>query len=492
MATNEPTSTALALLVAAVLLVFAALASRTSWRVGVPYSLVFLAIGMAAGSEGLGGIAFEDFGLAFRVGTVALVLILFDGGLNTPVASIRAVAGPALVLATLGVAGVAVLAAVGARLVGLPWPEALVLGAIVSSTDAAAVFSVLRASGIQLKQRVAATLEVESGINDPMAVILTFGLTRLLALGTSPSWTWALDVLVDLGLGTAIGWALGRAASELFDRVRLVAAGLYPVLTVALALLAFSVPTLFRGSGFLAVYVAAAVLGNRPLRNAPGIRHVHDAIAWVGQISMFLILGLLVFPSRVLAVWKEGLVVTAFLTFVARPAVVAACLAPFRYPAKEIAYAGWIGLRGAVPIILATYPVLAGAPGATRIFDIVFFAVVVNAFVPGATVGRLARRLGLEAALKPAPRAVLEISSFGPMNGDLASYYVRPESAAAGSAIADLPFAEGTRVVLVVRGTRLLAPAGGTTLLPGDHVYVFSEVPDRAMLQLVFGTPEED
>jgi cell volume regulation protein A len=492
MHTNEPTTTAVALLVAAILLVFATLLSRTSGRVGVPYSLVFLVIGMAAGSEGLGGIPFEDFQLAFRVGTVALVLILFDGGLNTPLPSIRAVAWPASVLATVGVAGVAVVAALGARLVGLTWPEALVFGAIVSSTDAASVFSVLRSSGIQLKQRVAATLEVESGINDPMAVILTFAFTRLLAEGTGPTWRMALDVVVQIVVGTALGWALGRAGSALVARVRLAAAGLYPVLTVALALLAFAVPTLFQGSGFLAVYVAAAILGNRPLRNAPGVRHVHDALAWVGQITMFLILGLLVFPSRVLAVWKEGLVVTAFLTFVARPVVVAACLAAFRYPPREILYAGWIGLRGAVPIILATFPVLAGAPGATRIFDIVFFAVVVNAFVPGATVGWLARRLGLESALRPAPRAVLEISSISPMNGDLASYYVRPESAAAGSAISDLPFAEGTRVVLVVRGTRLLAPAGNTILEPGDHVFVFSETPDRAMLQLVFGTPEED
>lgn len=487
---TEPTPTAIALLVAAILLAASAVLTRTSSRLGLPFPLLFLAIGMLAGSEGPGGIPFEDFGLSFRLGTVALTLILFDGGLNTPIPTVRAVAWPAGVLATFGVAGVAALGAVCGRLVGLPWPEALVLGAVISSTDAAAVFATLRGGGIQLKQRVAATIEVESGINDPMAVILTFGLTRLLAHGGAPTWGWLVEVVVQIVVGVALGWALGRGAGALLERTSLTSSGLYPVLTVALALVSFALPTLLQGSGFMAVYVAAMVLGNRRFPYATSVRHVHDALAWVGQISMFLMLGLLAFPSRLLDVWVEGLVVALLVTFVARPVVVALFLAPFRYPAREIVYAGWVGLRGAVPIVLASYPVLVGAPGAHRIFNIVFFVVVVNQFLPGATVSWLARRLGLEAAPTPAPRAVLEITSATPMNGELASYHVHAASAVVGSAIVDLPFPEGTRVVLVVRGSRLLAPTGSTVLAPGDHVYVFSEEREMGLLQLLFGAAE--
>jgi cell volume regulation protein A len=323
-----------------------------------------------------------------------------------------------------------------------------------------------------------------------MAVILTFGLTRVLAQGGAPSWGWILEVALQIAVGTAFGYGLGRAAVSLLKRSSLTAAGLYPVLTVALALLSFALPTLFLGSGFLAVYVAGLVLGNHALPYSTSIRHVHDALAWVGQISMFLILGLLAFPSRVLEFWVEGLLVALLVTFVARPVVVALVLSLFRYPAREIAYAGWVGLRGAVPIVLASFPVLSGAPGAHRIFNIVFFIVVVGQLLPGATVSWLARRLGLEAAPTPAPKAVIEITSSMPMNGELSSYFVHAASAVVGSAISDLPFPEGTRVVLVVRGSQLLAPAGSTVLEPGDHVYVFSEGRERGLLQLLFGSPE--
>jgi potassium/hydrogen antiporter len=293
-----PASTAIALLVTAGLLALSALLSRTSVRVGLPFSLLFLAIGMAAGSEGIGGIAFEDYGLAFRLGTVALVLILFGGALNTPIASIRAVAWPAALLATLGGVAVAAVAACGGRLIGLPWGHALVLGAVVSSTDAAAVFAVLRGTGMQLQQRVATLLEVESGVNDPMAVILTFALTDMVARGAPLTWALAWEVLLQIAVGIASGAALGLGTRALLTRARLTASGLYSVLTVALALTAFALPTLLRGSGFLAVYVAGSVLGSGPLPHGGAIRRVHDALAWVGQIGMFLVLGLLVFPSR--------------------------------------------------------------------------------------------------------------------------------------------------------------------------------------------------
>ena len=490
----EPLATALLLAVFGALLAVSALFSRASERFSVPVALVFLGIGMLAGSEGIGRIAFENYGFAFRLGTVALVLILFDGGLNTHLHALREVARPAGVLATVGVVGTAGLVAAMSHVLGFDWPTALLLGAVVSSTDAAAVFSVLRTSGISLKRRVGSTLEVESGLNDPMAVILTIAMTQhLLTPETSLDWHLAVEVLTESVIGGGLGVAIGYGGRMLLARVRLPAGGLYPALTLGLAFLAFSVPTLLHGSGFLAVYVAAVLLGNGTLPYRPGLLRVHDALAWLSQIVMFLVLGLLVFPSRLREVAGVGLLLALFLAIVARPVVVALCLAPFRaYGRREVGYVGWVGLRGAVPIILATFPVLAGAPGAARVFDVVFFIVVVNALVPGSTVPWVTRRLGLESADPPAPRAVLEIESMLPLEGELVSYYIDPDLAVAGASLRDLPFPEGASVVLIVRGRELLAPKGATVLEPGDHAYLVTRREDRALLQLMFGRPEGD
>ncbi len=488
---GEPLSTAVILAAAGVLLGASVLASRTSGRLGVPVALLFLLVGIAAGSQGLGRIRFEDYRLAFRLGTGALVLILFDGGLNTPLASVRRAVGPAAVLATAGVAGTAALTALGARALGAPWPQALLLGAVVSSTDAAAVFSVLRAAGIQLRRNVALVLEAESGLNDPMAVILTLSFTEALAGGGRPSPALVVEAAVQLAVGAVGGLAVGWAGRWLLRRVRLPAGGLYPVLTLALALVAFGAPTLVGGSGFLAVYVAAVVLGDGVLPYRSGILRVHDAMAWFSQVAMFLLLGLLAFPSRIAAVAATGLALSLFLAFVARPAVVVACLAPFRFSARETAFVGWVGLRGAVPIILATFPVLAGVPGAEHVFDLVFFVVVVSTLLQGSTIRWLARRLGLETPAPPPPRAVLEIVSTQQLSGEVLSFYVEPASAVAGSRISDLPFPEASAVMLVVRGRELIAPKGGTVLAPGDHVYVFTPPDEKSFVQLLFGRAEE-
>ncbi len=488
---SEPLATAVALAVTGVLLAVSVLASRTSGRLGVPAAILFLLVGIAAGSEGVGRIAFEDYRLAFRVGTVALVLILFDGGLNTPLANLRRVFAPAAVLATLGVAGTAAIAAAGARALGAAWPQALLLGAIVSSTDAASVFSVLRGSGVQLRRRVALVLEAESGLNDPMAVILTLAFTQALAGGGGLSPAILAEAAIQLAAGLAAGVAVGWAGRWLLAHVRLAAGGLYPVLTLAVAFVAFGAPTLVGGSGFLAVYVAAVVLGNAKLPYGSGILRVHDAIAWFSQVSMFLMLGLLATPSRLWHVAGAGLALALLLAFVARPAVVALLLAPFRFARREIALVGWGGLRGAVPIILATYPVLAGVAGATRVFDLVFFVVVVSTLVQGATIRRLARALGLEVPAPPPPRAALEIVSTQNLSGEVLAFYVEPASAVAGSPISDLPFPEGTAVMLVVRGRDLVAARGPTVLEPGDHVYVFATPEEKDMVQLLFGRAEE-
>jgi len=492
--TSEPHATALLLVVFGALLAVSALFSRASERFSIPVPLVFLGIGILAGSEGLGRIAFEDYGFAFRLGTVALVLILFDGGLNTPMAAVREAARPAGVLATVGVVGTAGLVAWAAHGLGFAWPQALLLGAVVSSTDAAAVFSVLRGSGTHLKRRVSTTLEIESGINDPVAFLLTTALTLALVAPEATSiWRLAGEVVLQIAVGAAVGGAVGYAGRVLLTRVRLPASGLYPALTLGLAFLAFGLPTLLAGSGFLSVYIAAVLLGNSPLPFRAGLLRVHDALAWLSQIVMFLVLGLLVFPSRLVEVAGVGLALALFLAVIARPAAVALCLAPFRaYSRREIAYVGWVGLRGAVPIILATFPVLAGAPGATRVFDVVFFIVVINALVPGSTVPWVTRRLGLASAEPPPAPAVLQIESMQPLQGDLVSFHVDDALAVAGVPFRDLPFPDGASAVLVVRGRELLAPKGSTVLQPGDHVYIFTRPEDLPLLQLMFGRPEGD
>jgi cell volume regulation protein A len=493
MPTTEPFGTALLLATAGLLMGASVLFSRASQRIGVPIALLFLVIGMLAGSEGIGGIAFEDYGFAFRMGSLALALILFDGGLNTPLSALRRTWAPAGLLATMGVALTALLIAIPAHLWGLAWPQALVLGAVVSSTDAASVFAVLRGSGLLLKRRVGTTLELESGLNDPVAVILTTQLTaNLLHPGSvGPGWI-ALDVLRELALGGALGAGIGLVGRQLLRRYPLPTGGLYPALTLAMALLAYGLTTLLHGSGFLAVYLAGMVLGNGPLPYHAGLLRVHDALAWLAQIGMFLLLGLLVFPSGLLEVAGPGLGLALLLAFLARPLVVTLCLLPFKYAWREILYIGWVGLRGAVPIVLATYPVLVGAPGADRIFHVVFFIVVVNALVPGATVAWVTRRLGLQAAQPPAPQAVLAIESRLPLEGELMSFYIDEALVVAGVPLEELDFPDGSSVTLIVRGNRLIPPRGATTLQPGDHVYVLAQPEDRGLIQLIFGRPEAE
>ncbi len=490
MPTGEPFTTALLLTTGGFLLAASVLFSGATRRLGMPVGLVFVAIGMLAGREGL-GIAFDDTAFAWRLGTVALTLILFDGGLNTPVASFRVAFAPAGVLATVGVLATAGLVGAFARLVGIPWGQALLLGAIVSSTDAAAVFSILRSSGLQLKRRVGATLELESGLNDPMAVILTEALTSQLVSGRPLGWWTAGDVLLKLGVGLAAGLAIGWAGRFLLARVRLPVGGLYPVLTVAIALLAFGIPELLHGSGFLAVYVAAVLIGNGPLPFKGGVLHAHDAGAWFLQVSMFLVLGLLATPSRLLASGVVGVALGLFL-LVARPIVVVPILAAFRFRWPERLYVGWVGLRGAVPVILAMVPVLAKAPGAGAIWDAVFFIVLVNITVLGFTVRRGAARLDLQASRPPPPQGLIEISSGRPLDAAIEAFYVDPASAVAGSSLADLPpFPAGSAVLMVLRGDDLLTARGSTVLLPGDHVYVLTRPEDADFVHLLFGDAEQ-
>jgi cell volume regulation protein A len=487
---GEPFTTALLLTTGGVLLAASVLFSGATRRLGMPVGLVFVAIGMLAGREGL-GISFEDYAFAWRLGTVALALILFDGGLNTPLASFRVALAPAAVLATAGVIATAGLVGAFARLLGLPWEQALLLGAVVSSTDAAAVFSILRTSGIQLKRRVGATLELESGLNDPMAVILTEALTSQLVSGRALGWSTVLEVALKLAVGAVAGLAIGWGGRWVLGRIRLPAGGLYPVLTTAIALLAFGIPELIHGSGFLSVYLAAVLIGNGLLPFKGGVLRAHDAGAWFLQVSMFLVLGLLAKPSSLLTSGLVGLALGFFL-LVARPLVVVPMLAAFGFRWPERLYVGWVGLRGAVPIILAMVPVLARAPGAETIWNAVFFIVLVNITVLGFTVRREARRLDLESARPPPPQGLIEISSSRPLDADIEVFYVDPASAVAGTALADLPpFPAGSSVLMILRGDELLSARGSTVLEPGDHVYVLTRTEDRGFVHLLFGDAGE-
>lgn len=483
----EPLATAVLLVVFGVLLAMCVLLGRWFERLGVPIALLTLGLGMLAGSEGVGGMAFANYGLAYRLGTAALVLILFDGGLNTPLQALRRAIVPASLLATVGVVLTAGLCAFGGWLFGLPWPVALLVGAIVSSTDAAAVFSILRGGGIRLRERLGLTLELESGGNDPMAVILTAAVTASLLGERGLGWHLAWLVPVQLGVGLGVGLAIGGLGRLVVSRVRLTTAGLFPAFTTGLAFLAYGAATLVQGSGFLAVYVAALVFGNGPLPYAQGLRRIHDALAWLCQVTMFLMLGLLVFPHELVPKIGVGLGVAAFLTVVARPVAVVLCLLPFRFRPREQVYMAWVGLRGSVPIVLATYPVLLGAPQALEAFNVVFFVVVLNQLVPGSTVRWLAARLGLQRTDPPSPPAALEIHSMGQLQGEVLWFYIDPAVAVCGVPLSEIYFPDGAAAILVVRGSELVAPRGSTTLEAGDHVYVCCRADQRGLIELLFG-----
>ena len=488
----EPFATAVLLTTLGLLLVASVLLTRASRRSGLPVALLFLVLGMVAGSRNWPGLAFANFHTAFRLGSVALALILFDGGLNMPRTSLRKSLAPASVLATLGVVATALAVGLFAHLLGLTWGAALVLGAVVSSTDAAAVFSVLRGSGVQLKQRMAATLELESGLNDPVAVILTLAFTASLVSGKAAGWGLVPEALAQIAIGLVIGGALGLGGAWVLKRVQLPAGGLYPVLTLALALLAFGLPTLLGGSGFLAVYLAGYLIGNRAIRYRSALLRVHDAFAWLAQVLMFLVLGLLIAPRQLISAAGPGLAIGLFLALVARPAVVFALLTPFRMTVRERLYVGAVGLRGAVPIILATYPVLANAPDAFQIFELAFFVVVLNTVVPGAAVPWLTRKLHVESHAPPPSPASLEFASTQLLRGEVVSFFISKASAASGATLAELPFPDGAAAMVVVRGSDLIAPRGQVALAPGDHLFVVCRSSDLPLLELLFGSAEAD
>jgi cell volume regulation protein A len=464
------------LLATALLLALSVLASKASSRLGVPALLLFLLLGMLAGSDGPGGIEFDDAWLAQSLGVVALVFILFAGGLDTPWEHVRSVIWPAFALSTLGVALTALLTGWFATvLLGFTWLEGLLLGAIVSSTDAAAVFGVLSSKNISLKGPLKPLLELESGSNDPMAIFLTIGLTRLLVDPEARVSDLVPIFFLQMTLGAGLGYGMGRLMTTLVNSLRLEYEGLYPVLTMALVLLTYGAVTVAGGNGFLAAYLAGLVMGNYPFIHKRSLMHFHNGLAWLMQITMFFTLGLLVFPSRLVPVAGVSLLIATFLMFIARPVAVFVTLLPTALTWREQLMVSWVGLRGAVPIILATFPRLAGVPQAEMMFNVVFFTVLTSVLLQGTSLPLVAKWLGVDAPLPEKPLYPLDFVPTGRENSDLVEIAIPPNGAAAGRQIVEVGLPRGALVVLVNRDDEFLVPSGGTVLEAGDRLLVLAD-----------------
>jgi cell volume regulation protein A len=480
------------LLVTGVLLLAGIFASKFAVRLGLPVLILFILVGMLAGEEGLGGIVFDNYTLAHGIGTVALCVILFDGGLRTPLPSLKSAWKPAGLLATLGVLFTSLMTGVAAAwILDLTWLEGILLGSIVGSTDAAAVFSILRSKGLHLNQRLSATLEVESGSNDPMAIFLTVGVLEIL-LGKLTPGPQLLGLFgLQMGVGLAVGLLVGWLAVRLINRIRLDAAGLYPVLTGVCGLLAFGLAALFGGSGFLSVYVAGIWVGNSRIIFQRGTLLFHDGIAWISQMAMFVVLGLLSYPSELFNVAIPSLCIAAVLILVARPIAVIPLLLPFKFNLREVVFVSWVGLKGAVPVILATYPLLFGLPIGSLMFNVVFFIVLISAVTQGWSLPFVARFLGLQQVRSPEPSINLEITSLQEVEADIIGYTLRAGAKAIGRQIKQLALPDGMVVAMVSRNHRLIPPRGSTRLCEEDHVFVVLRSDVRPLADAIFRTPKD-
>ncbi len=456
------------ILVGSALVLLGIFSSLVATRFGAPLLLVFLVVGMLAGQDGPGGIVFNNYSATYLVGSVALAVVLFDGGLRTRLSVFRGVLAPSLLLATAGVLITASVAGAAAwAVLDLQPVEALLLGSIIASTDAAAVFFLLRTGGLRLHHSVGSTLEIESGTNDPIAVFLVLIITQyLLAGGTTSGWELGLELARQAVFGAAFGLAGGLALVAILNRVTM-PGGLHPLFAVVGAILIYAAVSLAGGSGLLAVYVAGLVMANRPVRAYPSIVGFHDAVTWLCQIVMFLVLGLLVTPSTLWDFAWQGVLVALVLTFVARPLAVWLCLSPFGFARNEKLFVSWVGLRGAVSIFLAAIPTLAGVPNAALYFNIAFFVVLLSLLVQGSTLTRAARRLGVALRQTTPPSSRVEIDIPGQTEQEIVGYPVTSDSVILG--LSRMP--AWARVVMVVRKAHILEPTEAGALKPGDHVY---------------------
>lgn len=482
-----------ALLLIGSILVLASIAiTRVSDNLGVPALVLFLGIGMLAGSEGIGGIYFDSAHLSQSVGVVALIFILFTGGLETDWHSVRPVLREAMSLATIGVVLTALVVGLFAVYVlHLPLLQGLLLGAIISSTDAAAVFLVLRSKNISLKGSLAPLLELESGSNDPMAVFLTLTLIQYSTGGTQ-SVTGLLGLfLLQMGLGGLCGFAFGKVYAFLANRIRPASQGLYPVFTLAFTVLAYALTASLGGSGFLAVYLVGIIAGNSEFIHKRSTKRFFSGLAWLSQITMFVTLGLLVFPSHLVPVAGTGLLVSAVLMFLARPIGVLIPLARSRMGWREKILVSWVGLRGAVPITLATFPLIAGVSGANLLFNLVFFIVLTSALLQGWSIPLVARLLHVDAPLKRFETPTVEFEATRENGMDTLDFIVPYNAAIAGRPIVELRLPRNSLIVLLTRGDKYLVPNGETVLEKGDAVVVLACKEDLPEIREIFARQKD-
>jgi len=469
------------------LLLFLSVLASSLARFGPPLLLIFLVVGMLAGQDGLGQIDFDNVPLAFFIANLALAVILLDGGLRTHLQTFRVALWPALSLATVGVAISATLAgAFIATWMDLDWRYGLLLGAIVASTDAAAVFSQLRHSGVTLNQRVSATLEIESGTNDPMAIFLVTFLLSTINSDEAVTVASVLgDVLRQFGIGIVGGLALGYILSALSARLRLVE-GLYALLIASGGLMAFTAINQIGGSGFLGIYIVGLVVGNRRNHATEHVFRVMDGLAWLAQAGMFLVLGLLVNPAQLLDHGVSAGLIALFLIFVARPVAVWLSLLPFHFPSREQGFIAWVGLRGAVPIVLSLFPLMANLEGARFLFDITFAVVLVSLLVQGTSLSAMARLLKLQVPRQPGPTASFAFSGTRPDPYVLLAFRIQPASSLAAATDDALRRFDGVRCIAVTRARRLLFPKEGFVFAARDQLYLLTPERHREELGRVF------
>ena len=473
-------------LVAGLLFFLSLVAGTLSERIKVPGLILFLAIGMLAGENGPGGLQFDDAMATNSIGTFALAFILFSGGFDTQWDDVRPIVQQGLVLSTLGVFLTALFMALPlACLPRFSFKDAFLLGAIISSTDAAAVFSILRTQKVGVKGKLKPLLEFESGSNDPMAVFLTITALKWLSSDSVPVAQLAANFVVQMVAGGAVGWMMGRLSCTMIERLRVENEALYPVWGISIVLFTFGLANSVNGNGYLAVYVCGIVMGGQDFLYKYSLQRFHEGFAWLMQIVMFLVLGLLVNPVELInrSVIGLGLLVSAFLMFVARPAAVFLCSALSDSSFREKLFVSWTGLRGAVPIILATYPLTEGHPQARFMFNLIFFVVLTSVILQGKTLATVARWLGLDATVRVAPSYPLSFDRTpGSGSDETREVDILPGAAVIGSTVSELKFPEGVTILLINRGSRFLIPKGGTQLEAGDTLLIFGE---RARLSSV-------
>lgn len=477
----------LVILVGTLLVLLAAFSSLLAFRFGTPLLLLFLCIGLIAGVDGL-GIDFDNAPVAYFIGSIALAIILFDSGFGTSIQSFRQAAAPALTLATIGVLLTTAIFAIPAHfLLDMTWLEALLLGAIVGSTDAAAVFFLLRVGGVSIREKVRSTLEIESGSNDPMAIFLTIALVEIIASGVGYDeigFEILSQFVLQMGLGVVAGIVGGMAIVGLVNRLNL-ERGLAPIFVLALSLLIFSATGAFNGSGFLAVYVAGLYAGNRNVRSAPTLRRFQDGMTWLAQILMFLLLGLLATPSQFPEIALPAILLALFLIFIARPLAVWLALLPFKFQREETAFVSWVGLRGAVSILLAILPLIGQLDNAQLFFNAAFLIVIVSLIIQGWTINPLAKRLGLILPPRIGPVDKVELELPGTASHELLAYRV----------VADSPVATGERIPrwarpsLVIRDGKSMRYQYAGRLKAGDYVYLFISSRYPRLLDRLFASP---